>query len=91
MKTEYATLDVVAILKKRQRRMAWRRYARMSLLALAAMMTARVVLLAVDVAQLQADTAGIVSVPACAVILFVAGWKLREWTIPTEKGGEDSE
>lgn len=81
MKTEYVTYDVVAELKKRRRHRAWRLYARLSLLALAAMMTARLVLLAVDVAQLQVDTAGIISVPICAFVLILAGWKLREWTL----------
>ena len=91
MKTEYMTFDVVPALKKRRRRRAWRLYARLSLLALAAMMTARLVLLAVDVAQFQVDTAGIVSIPTCAAILFWTGWKARGWTLPVEKGGEDRE
>lgn len=90
METEYMTLDLKKYMRRRRRRAAWRLYARLSLLALAAMMTARLVLLAVDVAQLQTSVVGLVTVPACAAVFIVTGWKLREWTI-TKKGGKTRE
>ena len=65
--------------KARRKRRAWRTISRMSLLCLAAMFFARLVLLMIDLIQLQIETVGAVTVPACAVVFIVTGWKLREW------------
>ena len=70
---------------RRKRRSMWRAYARLSLLALAAMVTARLLLLMIDVIQLQIDTVGAISIPLCGIVLVVTGWKLREWTEATRK------
>ena len=68
-----------------KRRKAWRVYSRMSLLLLASMLTARLVLLMIDVIQLHVAVAGAVSIPISAAVLVLTGWKLREWT---EQGKE---
>ena len=72
-------------MNREDRKAAWGQYTGLSLMALAAMVTARLVLLAVDVAQSHVDQVGIVIVPACGVILFLTGWKFREWTMPGER------
>lgn len=72
--------------RRKKRGNNWKAYARLSLLSLAAMMTARLVLLAVDVAQLQVAREGIVTIPACAAVLIITGWKLREWTASRKEG-----
>ena len=42
--------------------------------------TARLILLMIDVIQLQIQTAGAFSIPASAAILVFTGWELRTWT-----------
>lgn len=67
--------------KKRKRRRAYARaYYRMALLALAAMVTARLVMLMIDVIQLQIKNAGAFSIPVYAAILVFTGWELKTWT-----------
>ena len=43
-------------------------------------MTARLVLLMIDVIQAGVDAPGVVAIPLYAVWLIFTGWKLREWT-----------
>lgn len=87
METTYLTITIKP--KQRARRKhpsGWTIYARLSVLALAAMMTARLVLLMIDVIQAGVATPGVVAIPFYAVWLMFTGWKLREWTAgPTEK------
>ena len=86
METRYLTVTIKP--KHRPRRKhpsGWTIYARLSVLALAAMMTARLVLLMIDVIQAGVDAAGAVAIPFCAVWLIFTGWKLREWTAGTTK------
>ncbi len=72
-------------MNREDRKAIWGQYTGLSLMALAAMVTARLLLLAVDVAQSHVDQVGIIIVPACGAILFLAGWKFREWTMPGER------
>jgi len=65
--------------KARKKQRTWRAISRLTLLCLAAMFFARLVLLMIDVIQLQIDTVGAVTVPACAIVFIVTGWKFREW------------
>ena len=86
VETRYLTVTIKP--KHRPRRKhpsGWTIYARLSVLALAAMMTARLVLLMIDVIQAGVDAAGAVAIPFCAVWLIFTGWKLREWTAGTTK------
>lgn len=66
--------------KKRRTRGCVRAYYRLSLLALAAMVTARLVLLMIDMIQLQIENAGAFCIPAYAFILVFCGWELKTWT-----------
>ena len=67
--------------KQRKKRRAYARtYYRLSVIFLAAMITARLLLLMIDVIQLQIQTAGAFSIPASAVILVFTGWQLKTWT-----------
>ena len=67
--------------RKRKRTRAYvRSYYRMALLALAAMVTARLVLLMIDMIQLQIENAGAFCIPAYAFILVFCGWELKIWT-----------
>lgn len=73
--------------KDRQRAWALKMYARMSVLALAAMATARLVLLTIDIIQLRSGTiGGEICIPAYAAIFIYTGWKLKSWTAGTRKG-----
>ena len=74
---------------KKDRQRAWelKMYARMSVLALAAMATARLVLLTIDIIQLRSGTiGGEICIPAYAAIFIYTGWKLKSWTAGTRKG-----
>ena len=75
-----ARLGGVAMEKSKRRRSYARAYYRLSVLCLAAMVTARLILLMIDVIQLQIQTAGAFSIPASAAILVFTGWELRTWT-----------
>lgn len=80
METTYMTVILSKTpWKAQKRRRAWRAISRLSLLCLAAMFFARLVLLMVDLLQFQVDIAGAVTVPACAVVFVFVGWNLREW------------
>ncbi len=79
METTYLTVIVVGKRPEPRKQRAWRTVARLSLLSLAAMLFARLVLLMIDLLQFQVDIAGAVTVPACAVVFIWTGWKLREW------------
>lgn len=70
----------VAMEKSKRRRAYARSYYRLSVLCLAAMVTARLILLMIDVIQLQIQTVGAFSIPASAAILVFTGWELRTWT-----------
>lgn len=75
--------------KDRQRAWALKMYARLSLLALAAMATARLILFAIDIVRLRAGTVGgEIFIPTYAVIFIYTGWKLKSWTAgkTTRKG-----
>ena len=75
--------------RAKAKRKAWelKVYARMSVLALAAMATARLVLLTIDIIQLRAGTVGgEICIPAYAAIFIYTGWKLKSWTAGTRKG-----
>lgn len=76
-------------LTKEDRRRAWmlKVYARLSLLALAAMVTARLVLFTIDIIQLRAGTVGgEICIPAYAAILIYTGWQLKGWVAENRKG-----
>lgn len=73
--------------RKRKRTRAYvRSYYRMALLALAAMVTARLVLLMIDMIQLQIENAGAFCIPAYAFILVFCGWELKTWTTQGKEG-----
>lgn len=62
-------------------------YARLSILAMAAMATARLVLLSIDIIQLRAGTVGgEICIPAYAAIFIYTGWQLKSWTTEIKKG-----
>ena len=90
MEVKYITVNIEP--KYRPRRKCsngWTIYARLSVLALAAMMTARLVLLMIDVIQAGVDAPGAVAIPLYAVWFTFTGWKLREWIAgPSEKETE---
>lgn len=90
METRYLTATIKP--KHRPRRKPpseWTIYTRLSVLALAAMMTARLVLLMIDVIQARVDAPGAVAIPLYAVWFTFTGWKLREWIAgPSEKETE---
>ena len=87
METTYLTVTIKPKRRPRKKHLGgWTIYARLSVLALAAMMTARLVLLMIDVIQAGVDALGAVAIPFYAVWLIFTGWKLREWTAgPTRK------
>lgn len=86
METRYLTIKIKPKHRPRRKRPSgWTVYARLSVLALAAMMTARLVLLMIDVIQAGVDAPGAVAIPFYAVWLIFTGWKLREWTAGTIK------
>lgn len=72
--------------KPKRTRAYVRCYYRLALLALAAMVTARLVLLMIDMIQLQIENAGAFCIPAYAFILVFCGWELKTWTAGTRKG-----
>lgn len=74
--------------KQRKKRRAYARtYYRLSVIFLAAMITARLLLLMIDVIQLRAGTVGgEICIPAYAAIFIYTGWKLKSWTAGTRKG-----
>lgn len=81
METTYLTITIEPKQQARRKRPSgWTIYAHLSILALAAMMTARLVLLMIDVIQAGVDAPGVVAIPLYAVWLIFTGWKLREWT-----------
>lgn len=63
--------------KSKRRRAYARSYYRLSVLCLAAMVTARLILLMIDVIQLQIQTVGAFSTLRAAAILVFTGWELR--------------
>lgn len=86
METRYLTVNIKPKRRPRRKRPSgWTIYARLSVLALAAMMTARLVLLMIDVMQAEADAPGAAAIPLYAVWLIFTGWKLREWIAGTTK------
>lgn len=74
--------------KPKRTRAYVRCYYRLALLALAAMVTARLVLLMIDMIQLQIENAGAFCIPAYAFILVFCGWELKTWT---SQGKENSQ
>ena len=86
METRYLTVNIKPKHRPRRKRPSgWTIYARLSVLALAAMMTARLALLMIDVIQAGVDVPGAVAIPFYAVWLIFTGWKLREWIAGTTK------
>lgn len=86
VETRYLTATIKPKHRPRRKRpSSWTIYARLSVLALAAMMTARLVLLMIDVIQAEVDAPGAVAIPLYAVWLIFTGWKLKEWTAGTTK------
>lgn len=84
METRYLTVKIKPKHRPRRKRPSgWTIYTRLSVLALAAMMTARLVLLMIDVIQAGGDTPGAVAIPLYAAWLIFTGWKLREWIAGT--------
>lgn len=80
METTYLTITIKPKRRARRKRPSgWTIYARLSVLALAAMMTARLALLMIDVIQAGVATPGVVAIPFYAAWLIFTGWKLREW------------
>ena len=86
METRYLTATIKPKRRPRRKRPSgWTIYARLSVLALAAMITARLVLLMIDVIQTGVDAPGAVAIPIYAAWLIFTGWKLREWTAGTNE------
>ena len=87
MEATYLTVTIKPKRRPRKKHLSgWTIYARLSVLALAAMMTARLALLMIDIIQTGGDAPGAVAIPLYAVWLIFIGWKLREWTAgPTRK------
>lgn len=89
METRYLTLKIRADGRKHQRHVtSWRACPRMALLALAAMIFARLVMLMIDVIQLHTATAGNIAIPAYVAVLIYTGWKLKEWTAQGKESNE---
>ena len=89
METKELTIKIKPEERAKAKRKAWelKVYARMSVLALAAMATARLVLLTIDIIQLRSGTVGgEICIPAYAAIFIYTGWKLKSWTAGTRKG-----
>lgn len=89
METKELTIKIKPEERAKAKRKAWelKVYARMSVLALAAMATARLVLLTIDIIQLRVGTVGgEICIPAYAAIFIYTGWKLKSWTAGTRKG-----
>lgn len=81
METTYLTVTIKPKRRPRKKHLSvWTIYARLSVLALAAMMTAHLALLMIDIIQAGVDAPGAVAIPLYAVWLIFTGWKLREWT-----------
>lgn len=81
MEVRYLTVNVKPKHRTRRKRPTGLTiYARLSVLALAAMMTARLVLLMIDVMQAGVDAPGAIAIPLYAAWFIFTGWKLREWT-----------
>ena len=87
METRIITMPIKRLEKPKQIN-RWRVYSRASLLLLAAMITARFVLLMIDVLQAQVEAPGAVAIPAYAGLLVFTGWKLREWTAEKRRNHE---
>lgn len=89
METKELTIKIKPEERAKAKRKAWelKVYARMSVLALAAMATARLVLMTIDIIQLRSGTVGgEICIPAYAAIFIYTGWKLKSWTAGTRKG-----
>lgn len=89
METKEFTIKIKPDERTRAKKKAWERrfYARLSILALAAMATARLVLLTIDIIQLRAGTVGgEICIPAYVAIFIYTGWKLKSWSAGTRKG-----
>lgn len=67
-------------MRSRRRAMEFRLYARLSLIALAAMVTARLILLSIDYMQSRAGAVGgEICITIYVVIFVIAGWRLKSW------------
>lgn len=94
METKEFTIKIKPDERTQAKKKAWERrfYARLSILALAAMATARLVLLTIDIIQLRAGTVGgeicipAYVIPAYVAIFIYTGWKLKSWSAGTRKG-----
>ena len=89
METKEFTIKIKPDERTQAKKKAWERrfYARLSILALAAMATARLVLLTIDIIQLRAGTvSGEICIPAYVAIFIYTGWKLKSWSAGTRKG-----
>lgn len=89
METKEFTIKIKPDERTQAKKKAWERqfYARLSILALAAMATARLVLLTIDIIQLRAGTVGgEICIPAYVAIFIYTGWKLKSWSAGTRKG-----
>lgn len=89
METKEFTIKIKPDERMQAKKKAWERrfYARLSILALAAMATARLVLLTIDIIQLRAGTVGgEICIPAYVAIFIYTGWKLKSWSAGTGKG-----
>lgn len=89
METKEFTIKIKPDERMQAKKKAWERrfYARLSILALAAMATARLVLLTIDIIQLRAGTVGgEICIPAYVAIFIYTGWKLKSWSAGTRKG-----
>lgn len=89
METKEFTIKIKPDERTQAKKKAWERrfYARLSILAMAAMATARLVLLTIDIIQLRAGTVGgEICIPAYVAIFIYTGWKLKSWSAGTRKG-----
>lgn len=89
METREFTIKIKPDERAQAKKKAWERrfYARVSLLTLAAMATARLVLLTIDIIQLRAGTVGgEICIPAYVAIFIATGWKLKSWSAGGRKG-----
>ena len=89
MEPKEFTIKIKPDERTQAKKKAWERrfYARLSILALAAMATARLVLLTIDIIQLRAGTVGgEICIPAYVAIFIYTGWKLKSWSAGTRKG-----
>ena len=66
--------------RRRKRRYNWKAYSRLFLLLLATIVSIRVLILMVDVWKIGGNLLLTLSIPFCAFILLLTGWKCREWS-----------